>query len=59
MTREACDAAVDAVIQVADPQGRLMSDADIAQMAEENKGILYEVGDPRGCDQQGVSSSAR
>ena len=41
--REACDAAVDAVIQVADPQGRLMSDADIAQMAEENKGILYEV----------------
>jgi carboxyl-terminal processing protease len=42
--REACDAAVDAVIQVADPQGRLMSDADIAQMTEENKGILHEVG---------------
>ena len=42
--REARDAAVDAVIQVADPQGRLMSDADIAQMKEENKGILHEVG---------------
>ena len=42
--REARDAAVDAVIQAADPQGRLMSEADIAQMKEENKGILYEVG---------------
>lgn len=41
--REASDAAVDAVIQVADPQGRLMSDADLTRMTEENKGILYEV----------------
>ena len=42
--RAARDAVVDAVIQAADPQGRLMSEADIAQMKEENKGILYEVG---------------
>ena len=42
--RAARDAAVDAVIRAADPQGRLMSEADIAQMTEENKGILYEVG---------------
>jgi carboxyl-terminal processing protease len=42
--REACAAAVGAVIQAADPRGRLMTEADIAQMKEENKGILCEVG---------------
>jgi len=42
--RKACDAAVDAVIQVADPQGQLMSEADIRRMAEEDKGIRYEAG---------------
>lgn len=42
--RKACDAAIDAVIQVADPQGRLMSDADIWRMTEEDKGIRYEAG---------------
>ena len=42
--RKACDAAVDAVIQVADPQGQLMSDADIRRMTEEDKGIRYEAG---------------
>ena len=42
--RKACNAAIDAVIQVADPQGRLMSDADIRRMAEEDKGICYEAG---------------
>ncbi len=42
--RKACDAAVDAVIQVADPRGQLMSDADIRRMTEEDKGIRYEAG---------------
>ena len=37
-------AVVDAVIRAADPQGRLMSETDIAKMKEENKGIFYEVG---------------
>lgn len=41
---KARDAAVDAVIRVADPQGRLMSETDIAQMKEANKGIRYQVG---------------
>ncbi len=43
-SREACDAAVDAVIQVADPQGRLISESDIARLDEEDKGIVREVG---------------
>lgn len=43
-SREACNAAVDAVIQVADPQGRLMSESDIAQLEEEDKGVVREVG---------------
>jgi carboxyl-terminal processing protease len=42
--REARDAAMNAVIRAADPRGRLMSEADIAQMKEENKGIFHEVG---------------
>ena len=42
--REASDAAVDAIIQVADPQGRVMSEADLEQMTQENRGVLYEVG---------------
>ena len=42
--RKARDAAVDAMIRAADPRGRLMSEADLAQREEENQGVFYEVG---------------
>jgi carboxyl-terminal processing protease len=42
--RKTRDAAVDAMIRAADPGGRLMSEADVARMKAQNKGMIHEIG---------------
>ena len=37
-------AAVEAVVKVADPQARFLSEQDLARMKEEQRGMFYEVG---------------